>query len=716
MSNYIEDCLQVCANWGLIPTEFRQCMTWEEQVLWLTKFLKEQVIPAFNGLSEQVTALQEWFDNLDVQEEINNKLDEMAESGQLSAIIAEYLELKGVLAFDTPAEVKTADNLIAGSFAKTYGYKRKGDGAYDSYIVRNVQIGDVEDGYNVISLTENPQLVAIRLQEGEKRVIKLEPTDNIQDYLDLECEKEIIFPEGTTTVTDALLVNSNTTIDLNGSTIIFDFDRSQIFDYDWDDTLGFVGFRPDDTFTEWNGNHDITIKNGKILGGCSSFLHSKNVLFENVDFETSGGRHSIQFAACRDFVVRYCNFYGVRDEDVTFASECINIDHCSYGGNPIIAENSPMWDGTKSYNVLVESNTFYPTDVEGLAYKSAVGTHGSGLTTDTICQRITIRNNEFRGAKEYAIGVKNYDNFHIYDNTMINQDDTLHPSFIMKRGSLYQGEIHNNVTQGIGVFFNSGNPTYAGDSLDISNNVIRSTSEQADTSGVFMLLNIHNSSITNNTIEYKDHAMHMNTRAYFDGVEDDPNDHTIDIFIANNVFQKTTDQTSGKFWNIRLANTDKVKFINNEFIHNGTLATNWQEIRQQGTTTDLRVQGNKTDQPTLFVLADKVNSNFVGNNALYSQSSTISSTSTSGDFEGDIKNFSKIILSVGETTNTQNVLILPYLVNGTKFDAAERTFKWSVVKNDGTIGKVQFAYNSTNTNKSWTYTGDIPLRHIWSQD
>ena len=66
MPHYIEDCLQVCADWGLIPTEFRQCMTWEEQVLWLTKFIKEQVIPQFNGLSDQVNALQAWFDNLDV--------------------------------------------------------------------------------------------------------------------------------------------------------------------------------------------------------------------------------------------------------------------------------------------------------------------------------------------------------------------------------------------------------------------------------------------------------------------------------------------------------------------------------------------------------------------------------------------------------------------------------------------------------------------------
>lgn len=673
----------------------------------------EEYIQKFIELKDYV---DDYFENLDVQEEINNKLDDMAEHGELAEIISAYLQMKAVLGFDTPTELKGATNLIAGSYAKTYGYKRKGDGVYDLYYVRDVDVSDINDNYNVIILTEDPTLVAIRLPHDGKRIIELKSTDNFQDYFDLECEKEIVFPSGTTTLTECLMVNSDTTVNLNGSTVNFNYARSQIFDYDWDDTLGFVGFRPTDTFTEWNGNHDITIKNGWIRGGCSSFLHSKNVLFESVDFMTQGGRHSIQFAGCRNFIVRYCNFYGVQDQDVTLASECINIDHCSYGGNPIISEHSPMWDGTKSYNVLIESNTFHSTTTEGLAYKSAVGTHGNSLTEDTICQRITIRNNDFRNPEEYAIGLKNYDNFHIYDNTMINQNPSIAPSFIMKRGSLYQGEIHDNVAQGIGIFFNASNPNYAGGSLDISSNVIRSVSEQSDSAGVFMLLNIHNSSITGNTIEYKDHAIHMNTRAYWDSVEDDPDDHTINLIIADNVFEKTTNQTEGKFWNIRMANTDKIKFINNQFIHDGTVASNWQEIRPQGTTTNLVVQNNNTDKPEQFMLATEVNANFSNNNALYQQSSGLSSTSTSGNFNSDIKNFSKIILSIGETTNTQNAILLPYLVNGRKFDSAERTLKWAVVKNDGTLGKATFTYNSTSTNKSWTYEGDIPLRYIWSQD
>lgn len=87
----IDNCLQACANWGLIPTAFRQCMTWEEQVLWLARFLQTEVIPKMNATIEEVDELEHWFENLDVQEEINNKLDEMAESGELAQIVEDYL-------------------------------------------------------------------------------------------------------------------------------------------------------------------------------------------------------------------------------------------------------------------------------------------------------------------------------------------------------------------------------------------------------------------------------------------------------------------------------------------------------------------------------------------------------------------------------------------------------------------------------------------------
>ena len=99
----IQNCLQACADWGLIPTEFKQCMTWEEQVLWLFKFLNNTVIPAVNtdianieslatSFAELAAHVDDYFDNLDVQQEINNKLDEMAQDGTLGTLINQVVQ------------------------------------------------------------------------------------------------------------------------------------------------------------------------------------------------------------------------------------------------------------------------------------------------------------------------------------------------------------------------------------------------------------------------------------------------------------------------------------------------------------------------------------------------------------------------------------------------------------------------------------------------
>lgn len=91
MANKIEMALQACADWGLIPTSFRQCMTWEEQVLWLYKFINEQIVPTTNQLIDDFNALKEWVENyldsVDFQTIVNEKLDEMAEDGTLAELI-----------------------------------------------------------------------------------------------------------------------------------------------------------------------------------------------------------------------------------------------------------------------------------------------------------------------------------------------------------------------------------------------------------------------------------------------------------------------------------------------------------------------------------------------------------------------------------------------------------------------------------------------------
>ena len=74
-----------------------------------------------NSFAELKSYVDNYFDNLDVQEEINNKLEEMAEDGQLSDIIAQYLEIASVLGFDTIADLAGSENVANGSICRVLG-------------------------------------------------------------------------------------------------------------------------------------------------------------------------------------------------------------------------------------------------------------------------------------------------------------------------------------------------------------------------------------------------------------------------------------------------------------------------------------------------------------------------------------------------------------------------------------------------------------------
>ena len=87
-----------CFTIGMIPTSYKLSLTYEEQILAIGQYLEETVIPALNNNAEAVAELQalfvelreyvlNYFDNLDIQNEINNKLDTMAEDGTLTEII-----------------------------------------------------------------------------------------------------------------------------------------------------------------------------------------------------------------------------------------------------------------------------------------------------------------------------------------------------------------------------------------------------------------------------------------------------------------------------------------------------------------------------------------------------------------------------------------------------------------------------------------------------
>ena len=117
----------------------------------------ETLTNAFNILKNYV---DNYFNNLDVQDEINNKLNEMVEDGTLQEIITQYLQVNGVLCFNTLNELKNATNLIDGSFARTFGKITYNDGEGELYKIRTFTSSDVVDNDNIVAVNFSNTLIA----------------------------------------------------------------------------------------------------------------------------------------------------------------------------------------------------------------------------------------------------------------------------------------------------------------------------------------------------------------------------------------------------------------------------------------------------------------------------------------------------------------------------------------------------------------------------
>ena len=173
----------VLENFPFIEADFDALTEWQL----FCKLGKEinKIITSTNTLGTQVETLTDYvsnyFDNLDVQEEINNKLNEMAESGQLTEIIAQYLQLAGLLCFNTVNDMKNAQNLANGSFAKTYGTNAYNDGLGNFYKIREILNTDVVDNINIIALTNYNNLIAELIPNAYINDI-LQQIQDIRDY------------------------------------------------------------------------------------------------------------------------------------------------------------------------------------------------------------------------------------------------------------------------------------------------------------------------------------------------------------------------------------------------------------------------------------------------------------------------------------------------------------------------------------------------------
>ena len=143
--------VQYCAQ--LVPTVFDDSLSYYEALCALAKWMQDNLVNVVNNNADVTEAyikktdeLQEYvanyFENLDVQEEIDNKLDEMVEAGTLQEIVASYLDSNVAWTFDTVSDMKSATNFENGSFAQTLGFHSVNDGGGALYQITNSGTAD----------------------------------------------------------------------------------------------------------------------------------------------------------------------------------------------------------------------------------------------------------------------------------------------------------------------------------------------------------------------------------------------------------------------------------------------------------------------------------------------------------------------------------------------------------------------------------------------
>lgn len=155
--------VQFCC--AAVPMVFDDSLSYYEALCAMWKYLDETVkvinnnalvtedfIAKFEELKEYV---DHYFDNLDVQEEINNKLDAMVEDGTLQEIITQYIQANVAWTFDNVEDMQSSTNFINGSYAQTLGYYSANDGGGSIYKIRTKTLDDVIDNGSLIEVGDD---------------------------------------------------------------------------------------------------------------------------------------------------------------------------------------------------------------------------------------------------------------------------------------------------------------------------------------------------------------------------------------------------------------------------------------------------------------------------------------------------------------------------------------------------------------------------------
>mgnify|MGYP002511039695 CR=1 FL=1 len=359
---FIEADFDALTNYGLlckIVEYLNRVIASQNEVQGVT----EEIVAAFNNLYDYV---HDYFENLDVQEEINNKLDEMAEDGILADIISQYLNSTAIFGYDTLADMKSADNLTNGSFARTLGYYAKNDGGGATYKIRNITNDDVVDEAFIVEMGDGSnQLIAELVIENDEANVKQcgaygDGTHDDYQAFNKACQhsKNVLIPSGTYKLNTTVTLTHNTNI--YGKTAIVcwsgntgNADKTEIV------TTDVYAFTC--SWGNVNNFENITFNGKGINQPCGARINK-------CEFKGEQGLNNVRVSTVSECSFHNCSVAGIVKLTDSYIQNCffynneIAIDMEDSGDNTIIG-NKIEWNtlGIKMHDTVyavIANNTF----------------------------------------------------------------------------------------------------------------------------------------------------------------------------------------------------------------------------------------------------------------------------------------------------------------------------------------------------------------------
>lgn len=582
-----------CVTIGMIPTSYKMSLTYEEQILAIGHYLETTVYPAINNNAEALAELQNlyvdlknyvdnYFDNLDVQKEINNKLDEMAQSGELQQIIESYLNISSIIAFNSVAEMKEATNLINGSFVRTYGFYSKNDNGGSFYKIREIENTDVVNEMTVIALN-NTNLVAefiptksfinVKQLGFNENETETNIVNKLNDILLLPFNfelKNLMF-----NINNSIVINSNSEINFYNTHIINTSISNRIFilDINGKENIKINGLNSILEFTKpetaqqacirINNSKNINIEGFTLIkaGGDGLYLNgttnkqTENVIIRNCIIDNNrrngisvtGGVYRCLIDNCK-----ITNTIGTLPEyaidlepwqDEVF-NDTITIQNCYFSDN-----NGDAIDILKlNKNIIIQNNIF---DSNGL---HSIMTLSQGA--ENYPKNCIIKNNQFLNTSIYLRGLQ-YAEFSILENIFENSnistdtesDFVTFINEISKNGFL---NIKNNI-------INNANATAiilsGASNAYVIDNLINNCGKRA-----FTITQSNNVTIKNNTVRNYQMANDSTEADHLFLVQTSSN-----VDVIENTFEKNESYQLNLTNLINIASsTKKTKFIGNK--------------------------------------------------------------------------------------------------------------------------------------------------------